>query len=281
MSTQNIVIVLGVLILTGAIVAYAGLHVFYGAIYKFGQIPETPEQYDLKEVRVAHFPSEDGQDIQAWIKPPEDGAPVIFYFMGNFTSIGPSVQRLQPFLDAGMGLAALVYRGANGAPGNPSERNFAADARALYDQLDNLMGEKILPSHRVVHGYSLGTGIATRLAVERDIAGLVLEAAYAWFCDYFTDKYHGIPFCYLMWKERYDSADIIETINAPLLMLHGEKDDSIKINSAKQLYVAAREPKRFVSYENGTHVDLNSHGLSREVLNFYSEIVSEQSASRQ
>ena len=215
------------------------------------------------------FSSEDGTEITAWIKPPEGEAPVILYFMGNFTSIGPSVGRLRPFLDKGFGIAALVYRGSSGKSGTPSEEAFTADALALYDQLDQVMEVETPKSRRIVHGYSLGTGVAVQLAAGRPIAALTLEAAYARFCDYFTDKYHGLPFCRLMSRERYDSIDRIEAINAPLLMLHGEQDDAIRMNTARRLFEAAAEPKSFRTYMDGTHVNLAEQGLIEDSLAFY------------
>ena len=269
MSLQNGLILLAVLIALIIIAGFVGMNFFYGSIYRFGQTAETPGDFNLDGVREVTFPSEDGTEIAAWIKPPKGEAPVILYFMGNFTSIGPSVGRLKPFLDKGFGLAALVYRGSSGKGGAPSEEAFAADARALYDQLDKLMDEEIPPNRRVGHGYSLGSGIAVRLAAERPIAALTLEAAYARFCDYFTDAYHGLPFCRLMSRERYDSIDRITEINAPLLMLHGEKDDAIRMPTARRLFEAATEPKSFRTYMEGTHVNLAEQGLIEDSLTFY------------
>lgn len=273
MSLQNALILSGVLIAMAVAAGFVGLRVFYGSIYKFDQNPGDPQQLGLDGIKIVDFKSEDDADIKAWIKTPEDGAPVILYFMGNFASIGPSVQRLKPFLDQGFGLAALVYRGSSGQGGIPAEENFAADARALYDQLDVLMGMKIPEEQRVAHGYSLGSGIAVRLASERPVAGLVLEAAFARFCDYFTDRYYGLPFCYVMNRERYDSIDRIGKIQAPILVLHGEKDTAINIRSARRLFDAAREPKHFIAYENGTHVNLSGQGLLKDVPAFYSGVV--------
>ncbi|MDF2368248.1 hypothetical protein [Sneathiella sp.] len=269
MSLQNGLILLGVLIVLAVITGFAGMRLFYGSIYKFEPATGGPESYTLDGVREVTFASEDGAEITAWIKPPVDDAPVILYFMGNFTSIGPSVGRLKPFLGKGFGVAALVYRGSSGKGGTPSEDAFAADARALYDQLDKLMDMDIPENRRIVHGYSLGTGVAVRLAAERSVAALTLEAAYARFCDYFTDKYHGLPFCRLMSRERYDSINRIEAINAPLLMLHGEQDTAIRMHSARKLFEAAAEPKSFRTYMDGNHVNLAEQGLIEDSLAFY------------
>ena len=269
MSLQNGLIILGILIALAAVAGYAGLTYFYGSIYRFDQFTDGPEKYGHDDVKEVPLTAEDGSTIYAWIKPPEGDAPVILYFMGNFTSIGPSMFRLKPFLDKGLGLAALVYRGSSGKDGIPSEENFAADARALYDQLDSLMGREIPPEQRLAHGYSLGTGIATRLATERKVAVLTLEAAYARFCNYFTNRYYGLPFCMVMTRETYDSVDRIADISTPLIMLHGEKDDSVLITYGRELFAAAQEPKDFKAYPDGDHVNLNKLGFVEDSLAFY------------
>ena len=92
------------------------------------------------------------------------------------------MQRLAPLMADGTGIVMLHYRGAGGMPGHPSEEAFARDARALYDQLDVLAGQIIPPNRRVLHGFSLGSGVAIRLASERPFAGLVLEAAIPRLC---------------------------------------------------------------------------------------------------
>lgn len=269
MTIQNALIILGLAVLVIFIAAYAGIQLFYGSIYKFDQAADGPAKYGLADMREVTFTAEDGVDVTVWIKPPARQAPVILYFMGNFTSIGPSVGRLKPFLDQGYGLAALVYRGSSGKGGTPSEENFAADARALYDQLDSLMNAPVPPERRIAHGYSLGSGVAVRLAAERKLAALALEAGYARFCDYFTDRYHGLPFCRLMTRERYDSIDRIADINTPLVLFHGEQDDAISIASARRLFETAKEPKEFHAYPEGTHVNLGEKGLVEAALDFY------------
>ncbi|USG59766.1 hypothetical protein NBZ79_11315 [Sneathiella marina] len=273
MTVQNMLILFGITLGLVVVACLVLMWLFYGNIYKFNNNPDTPAQLGLADIDVVNFTSEDGTEVKAWIKPPEGDAPVILYFMGNFTSIGPSVQTLQPFLEQGYGLAALVYRGSSGLEGEPSEAAFTADARSLYDQLDSLMKTPVSATDRLAFGYSLGSGIAVTLATERDVGGVILVAAYSRFCDYFTGRYYGLPFCYLMHKERYDSIDRINSINTPLLMLHGELDTAIDIRFGKRLFDAADEPKKFVPFENGTHVNILSEGLAEEVTEFYDTVI--------
>lgn len=246
-----------------------GVWVFqsYG-VYRFSPTPQSPEAFGMAKVKVVNFTSEDGAPAQAWLSLPAPGRPILFSFYGNFSAIGPSLQRLLPLTEDGTGMVMLQYRGAGGLPGHPSEEHFARDARALYDQLDALAGQVILPDHRVLHGFSLGSAVAIRLATERAVAAVVLEAAFPQLCLYFQRRYHSFPLCHLMWAERHDSIGRIGSITAPKLFVHGIKDEDVPLLWGQQLFAAASGSKRFVVLPGGGHADLAKHGLVGVVQDF-------------
>ena len=230
-------------------------------IYRFDQSRQSAEAFGLGEVQVVTFTSEDGAPVQAWLALPTSGHPILFSFHGNFAGIGASMQRLSPLIADGAGIVLLQYRGEGGTAGRASEENFARDARALYDQLDVLAGQTIPQNRRVLHGFSLGAGVAIRLASERPVAGVVLEASIPRLCLYFQRRYYGFPLCRLMWAERYDSINRIGMITAPMLFVHGSKDSDVPLTWGRQLHDAATAPKQFVELPEAGHADLAKHGL--------------------
>ena len=248
---------------------FGGVWVFqtYG-VHRFNPTPQSPEAFGLTGVRVLDFTSGDGTPLQAWLTMPAPGHPVLFSFYGNFSSIGPAMARLAPLTVDGTGIVMLHYRGGGGMPGHPSEENFARDARALYDQFDALTGQTIPQSRRMLHGFSLGSGVAVRLASERPFAGLVLEAAIPRLCLYFQRRYHGVPLCHLMWAERYNSIYRIETIATPMLFVHGTRDLAVPILWAQQLFDKAQSRKQFVELPDAGHSDLAQHGLIAAMQDF-------------
>ena len=136
--------------IAGAIVAVAlafaaGMHLFYARYYGFETRASSPEAEGLPGMRIASFRSEDGRTVRASVSTPAEGRPTILYFSGNYSSIASSAVRTRAFLDAGFGVAALEYRGSSGSTEVPSEENFARDARALYDQLDAILGVAVPP----------------------------------------------------------------------------------------------------------------------------------------
>lgn len=247
---------LAVALLLGGIWAFQT----YG-IYRFDQTAQSPEAFGLTGVKVVAFTSEDGAPVQAWLSMPAPGKLMLFSFYGNFSAIGPSMRRLAPLMADGTGIVMLHYRGGGGMRGYPSEENFARDARALYDQLDVLAGQTIAQSRRALHGFSLGVGVGSRLASERPFAAVVLEASFPRVCVYYQRRYGGLPFCALMWAERYDVIERIGQISAPKLFVHGTADMDVPLAWGQQLFAAAPDPKTFVDLPGGGHANLAAHGL--------------------
>jgi fermentation-respiration switch protein FrsA (DUF1100 family) len=56
------------------------------------------------------------------------------------------------------------------------------------------------------------------------------------------------------------------------LVLHGEQDHIVPIRLAERLFALAREPKRFVRFAHGGHVDLDDHGAIDVVKRFLAEL---------
>lgn len=242
-------------------------------IYKFDHTRAEPAQLGFANVKVVRFPSEDGYDASAWIAPPRDEQqPVVLAFHGNFASVGPSLLRLKPLIERGYGVAMLVYRDSSGEGGVPTEEAFARDARAMYDQLDRLLGTTVPASRRVLHGFSLGSSIASGLASERPAAGLVLEASFDHCCRWYTQRLRGLPMCALMWRERHDTIDKLANVTIPMLFLHGALDDTIRIEWGRLLFDSVRGEKRFVTFDRGHHADLADFGAVDEVAKFVASL---------
>ena len=251
-----------------AILAVVGLWRFQThTVYGFGRKTLDVQNMSFDGAQILAFVSEDGHPLKAVLLEGAPDRPVILSFFGNFASIEGSFNRLRPLYEAGFSVVMLQYRGANGAPGQPSEEAFAADARALYDQLDDLMGRQIDSQARVVHGMSLGAAVAGRLATDRVFGAVVLEAAPERLCQYWTRHYRGIPFCQLMWRERYDLVDRIGSIEAPILLVHGGADRSIPPREAEALAAAAPGVELLILPEGG-HANLHEHGLFAEMERF-------------
>ena len=68
-----------------------------------------------------------------------------------------------------------------------------------------------------------------------------------------------VPVRWLM-LDQFRSDQRIDAVRAPLLIMHGDQDWVIPITLGERLFKLAHEPKRFVRFAGGNHIDLDSFG---------------------
>jgi uncharacterized protein len=209
----------------------------------------------------------DGQRIVAWWRPPQPGRAVLVYFHGNGGSLWNRRFRARLLAEDGRGLLMVSYRGYSGSTGAPTESGLREDARSAYAWVT----ERVEGKRVVLYGESLGSGVAVRLASEHPVGGVVLEAPYTSTADIAKLTYWFVPVDLLM-RDQFRSIDLIDDINAPLLVLHGERDGLIPIRLGQRLYEAAREPKRFVRLPGVSHLDVLEQGGLAPLRAFMTEV---------
>jgi len=206
----------------------------------------------------------DGLSLLCWYLPPRDGRPVIVYFHGNGGHIGYRAARLRWFAGYGYGMLMVEYRGYGGNLGTPSEAGFHTDGAAALDFLSSC---GITPNRIVLYGESLGSGVAVRLAAQREVVGLILEAPFTSVAEVAQYHYSFMPAAAMVW-DRFDSLSRIGNVRAPILFLHGERDRVVPIRFGRALFDAAPEPKEFWTSREAGHETLAQFGALDAVLSF-------------
>jgi fermentation-respiration switch protein FrsA (DUF1100 family) len=192
----------------------------------------------------------DGLSLKAWFAPPKDkSSKIVVYFHGNGGNAAYVAGKAPYFLRRGYGYFLCEYRGYGGSPGSPTETGIYADARAALDWLKK-QGYK--PSQFVYYGESLGTGVAVQMASENAPAALILESPYTSTAAVAKLEFPFAPVDALM-DDRYESDRKIGGIHAPLLILHGERDQLIPFAQGQALFALANEPKTFLPFPEGAH----------------------------
>lgn len=209
---------------------------------------KSPEFYELINFKVKTFQTADGIKITTWYKDPNNKEmPIIVYFHGNAGHLGFRSDRFRKLSDAGFGILALSYRGYGDSEGTPSEEGFYNDARTIMDSVKE-------DKHKIIiYGESLGTGVATQMATEYKVSGLVLESPFTSVPDRAQQIYWWIPARFMV-KDKFDNLSKIRSINnTPLLIIHGGKDTIVPLEHGKNLYNTAEKPRQFTSDENMGH----------------------------
>ena len=159
-----------------------------------------------------------GIALRHWYRPPaEADGPLVVAFHGNAGHIGDRVEKLSALTDAGFGLFLVGYRGYGGNPGKPSEEGLSADARSV---LDRLAADGIASGRLVFYGESLGTAVAVKMASERPVAGVVLEAPPSSIAAVAQAHYWYLPARWLV-LDQWNSLDRIDDISAPARCRNG------------------------------------------------------------
>jgi len=216
----------------------------------------APADAGLDGVEEVEIAVADGVMLVAWHAPAKDDKPTILYFHGNAANAANRAPKIETIRENGFGVFYLNNRGYGGSGGRPTEENNVAGAIAAYDHLTKLG----VPANRIVaYGESLGSGQAVRLAAERPVAAVVLEAPLTSTVDVARGTYFWLPLGVLI-TDKYDIERNIRSVTAPVLVLHGEQDAVIPVEMGLRVYRAANEPKRIELFPQGAHYDLFDHG---------------------
>jgi uncharacterized protein len=256
--------------LYGVLVAL--MYVFQRRLMYFRDVPRViPAQAGFAQAEEIRLTASDGEKLMAWHVAPRGSKPVVLYFQGNACGLDMRVGRFQWLTADGSGLVALCYRGYGGSSGSPSETGLIRDALAAYDFAAARYGAARL----VPFGESLGTAVAVALAAERPVGGLILDAPFTSAADVGAVTYPFVPVRWLI-KDAFRSDRRIGQVRAPLLVLHGGRDRVVPIRFGERLFALASEPKRFVRFAEGAHVDLDDHGAAAEIGKFLTTIKTAQ-----
>ena len=241
-------------IAAAAVIAYAVIMVYMylkqrELQYLPGRQGPAPEAVGLAGVEIVRLTTSDGETLVNWYAPARDGKPTMLFFHGNGGEIADRPERFAAFQAQGFGIFYLSYRGYGASTGSPSEEGLLTDARTAYDWL---IGKGIAPEQLVLIGESLGSGVAVRIAGERKVAALALEAPFTSAADVASGVYWYLPVSLLM-KDQFRSADIISKVKAPLLVIYGDADTIVPPAQSVRLYEMANEPKEIAALAGVGH----------------------------
>ena len=240
--------------------------------FPFGAVP-TPAAIGLEGVTPVTFRTSDGLVLNGWFvsRTPSPQFTVIV-FNGNAGNRAFRAPLADALSRAGHAVLLFDYRGFGGNPGAPAESGLRLDARAAREYV---AGRSDVDRRRVVYfGESLGTGVATELAVEHPPAGLVLRSPFTSLTDVGRHHYTLLPVGWLL-RDRYATIDRIARVKAPVLVIGGDQDRVVPIDQTRRVYEAAHDPKSLLVIKGADHNDdslLAGRELIDEVLRFLRDL---------
>ncbi len=224
-----------------------------------------PSAYNLSQFQELHLQTRDKVTLTVWYGVAPSATQTILYFQGNAGNIGDRAEKFASFFDAGYSVLAVSYRGYGSSTGTPSEKGFYEDARTAIDYLKS---QNIPLDFILVYGESLGTGVATHVAANYPIGGLILEAPYTSIVDIGQSRYPFIPVRRLL-RDKFDSYLNLPNIKVSTLIIHGTEDTVIPTIYGKRMYSLANEPKKIKLFEHTGHSDFDHQLLINTVKAFF------------
>lgn len=203
-----------------------------------------------------YVPIDDNLEMHAmWLRQANSKG-VILYWHGNMGSNRRCLQQAEHISSGGYDVFMPDYRGYGKTAGTiTSERQLMADAQKAYDYLLQHYDEQKI----IVGGYSLGTGVATRLAVDNQPQQLLLIAPYR---SLVAMKNTIVPFLpsFLM-KYKFRTDENITKVSCPVTMFHGRNDELIPYDHSVYLQGLAPDNIELVSLNGVGHRGVVFSGL--------------------
>jgi fermentation-respiration switch protein FrsA (DUF1100 family) len=223
------------------------------AFFPFPGEAETPRDFGVPFEAIT-LDTADGERLRAWLMTPpapQAARARIVYFHGN----GGNLSNWSPILSAivrrGYSVLAVDYRGYGLSTGRPTERGLYRDVEAVVARAWT-QPESQVPL--VYWGRSLGGAMAAYAATVRKPDGVIVEAGF----PSARSAVRASPVLAalsLLASYRFPAGEYLNQANAPVLMLHGDRDSVIPFALGRELFDQVTAPKDFVVIAGGDHND--------------------------
>jgi hypothetical protein len=211
-----------------------------------------PADFGLEAEEVA-FAASDGTALHGWYFSRPGSRAVLVFLHGNAGNISHRLPIARLFDRLPADLFLFDYRGYGKSAGRPRGEKPLLDAKAALDAVrarPGFNGRKI-----VLVGESIGASMALMVAAGEEVDGVVSIAAFTSTKAVARDILLFRIFAPLL-PERYDALGALGQVRAPILFIHGTKDEVIPFSHTERLFAAARGKKEFFPIEGGRHNDL-------------------------
>lgn len=230
----------------------------------------TPETFSLEDVdlSVQSIPVADSVSVNAWHLTQSPAEATVLFFGGNGFYLVQSRGYLRALTRPPVNAFLWDYRGYGRSDGAPSAEALRHDALAVYDSL--VAQPNVTPDRLLVWGHSLGSFMATHVATERTVGGVVLENPATNVEDW---KGHLFPWYVRLFLgveidpalQQDDNLERVRQLDAPLLVIGGSEDPVTDPEMARRLHAeAGSEQRRLVVVEGGAHNGLYDEPDVRE-----------------
>lgn len=240
-------------ILAFFLIAYAilcvGIYFYQEKIIFYPE--KLPENYkfsfdgSFEEIKIR---TKDEKHLSSILFKTHNSKGVIFYLHGNGGSIKGWGEVAQLYNSMNYDTFILDYRGYGKSEDKiKSKDQLFSDVESAYQEL-----LKRYPENKVIIlGYSVGTGLAAKLASVHHAKLLILQAPYYNMKDEMNQKFSFLPKFLL--KYNFETNEYLKTVPSSVIIFHGNKDEVIHYNASLKLKNHFKEGDSLIVLKDQTH----------------------------
>jgi fermentation-respiration switch protein FrsA (DUF1100 family) len=192
----------------------------------------------------------DGVRLHGWFLP-GDSDRVLLFFHGNAGNISHRLESIRQFLQLGLSVLIIDYRGYGQSEGRTTEQGIYRDAEAAWQYLLEINGT---PEGRILlFGRSMGASAAAYLAARHRPLAVVVESSFTSVPEIAVEYYPWLPVRWLS-RLRHSTEDFVRQAGCPVLVIHSRDDEIVPYRHGEAIFAAAGEPKVLLELR-GTHND--------------------------
>ena len=215
---------------------------FYFYVDRMAFFPQPSSYRDSPDI--LKIKTETGALISAlYLEAPKSEFTII-YSHGNAEDIGDIRFLLDKLHRKGFSVFAYDYQGYGTSEGRPSQTNVYQDIETVYQFVRDQLN--IPPDRIIAMGRSIGSAVATHLASEKKVGGLILESP-------LTSAFRVRTRVGLSPVDKFNNVRNIKKIDCPVLIIHGIDDRILPVWHGRELFEKANEPKFNLWVENAGH----------------------------
>lgn len=207
------------------------------------------------------------QNLQGWLVHNEEinsNSPFIIYYGGNAEDISLNLNDLGNIHASSFLL--MNYRGYGGSSGKPTQKHLFEDAVAIYD--DIVKKHSIHPSGIYLLGRSIGSSIASYVASQRKVGGLILVTPFDSLEHLVRKLFRWIPIGWLF-KNSFNTCKYLSHVNCKILVLEAGQEEVIPRECLESLISAYRSQIVLEVIKDANHQDISGYEEYYTAINRY------------
>lgn len=219
-------------IITGSyIVLCTLLYFFQEKLIFFPQKLDKNYEFNFaQDFEELNFKASDGKLLNGLLFKADSAKGLIFYLHGNAGSLSSWGNAGKTYTDLNYDVFILDYRSYGKSEGTiTNQEQLFDDNQIIYDEFRKRYNEQDI----TILGYSIGTGMAAKLASDNNPGQLILQAPYYSLTDMMRRSFPFIPTFILKYK--FAVNEYLKNCEMPVTIFHGNRDEVIPYESSLKL----------------------------------------------